>query len=115
MGISFYNMSVYYYEMKFLTFFISDKTIFPEFIDELKNIPVDNYKTKLYVKAKNYHELMFYFKQEKKKRWIIKEQNEPIVWVKNDFGGWRESKKVVYDNLQLMVRNINIYEKFIIF
>ena len=47
---------------------ISDKTIFPEFIDKLKNIPVDNYKTKLYVKAKNYHELMFYFKQEKKKR-----------------------------------------------
>ena len=120
-GISFYDMFNYYYEMEFIKFFINDKSIFPDFIKKLKSIKVDNYQTKLYVSAKNYHQLMYHFKHEDIRKKIIKKErtDDNLVWVKNEYGGWRESTRPVYSEveveIQLMDRRIIEFSKFNIF
>ena len=63
-GLSHIELYCYYCEMRFINFFLSSKQPYTTFIETLKTMEIDNYKTKLYVGAANYYELMIYYEKD---------------------------------------------------
>ena len=118
-GLSHIELYWYYCEIKFINFFLLDKQLYT-FIDTLKTMKIDNYKTKLYVGASNYYELMIYYEKKFSRRKKDKNEEESINWVKNEDGEWVEKwvKKweTKYEGAPpLMDREIIIYDTLKIF
>jgi hypothetical protein len=64
---------------------------------------------------------MFHFKHEDLRKKMIKKERtgDYLVWVKNEYGGWRASTRPVYSEVEVeipfMDRRINEFSKFKIF
>jgi hypothetical protein len=115
-GLSHIELYCYYCEMRFINFFLSNKKPYNTFIETLKTMEIDNYKTKLYVGASNYYELMIYYEKDFLKRKEIKNDEESIIWVKNEVGKWVENGLKTYEeDPQMMHREIMIYDTLKIF
>tara|TARA_B110000967_G_C18802671_1_gene519340 strand:+ start:627 stop:1172 length:546 start_codon:yes stop_codon:yes gene_type:complete len=115
-GLSHIELYYYYCEIKFISFFLSNKQPHNTFIDTIKKIKIDNYKTKLYVGASNYYELMIYYEKDFLKRKEIKNEEESIIWVKNEVGKWVENGLRKYEEEPSpMDRDIMIYDTLKIF
>jgi len=116
-GLSHIELYYYYCEIKFIHFFLLNKQLYTTFIDTIKKIKIDNYKTKLYVGASNYYELMIYYEKDlSKKKKKIKNDEESIIWVKNEVGKWVENGVRKYEEEpRPMDRDIVIYDNLVIF
>jgi len=115
-GLSHIELYCYYCEMRFINFFLSSKQLHNTFIDTLKTMEIDNYKTKLYVGASNYYELMIYYEKDFLRRKEIRNDEESIIWVKNEVGKWVENGLKKYEeDPPLMQRKIMIYDNYHIF
>jgi len=115
-SLSHIELYCYYTEMRFINIFLSNKQLYNTFVDTIKNIKIDNFKTKLYVDANNYYELMIYYKKDFAKRRHKIEDEESFIWKKNKLGKWIENGLKKYETIKpLMQRPIIILDYYNIF